>query len=317
MSDQKVANVQLPSGDNVPILGFGTFLSEPGKVGAAVRTALQTGYRHIDCAKVYGNEKEIGVVFAEVFNDPNSGITRQDVFITSKLPPASATSAENVRAALESTLADLKLDYLDLYLVHQPVPVVPNPNYDGKHRIIGKFLPCRNGFGLQDLWRAMEACHEAKLARNIGVSNYNTLAMNDLLNYARVQPAMNQIERHPYLTQPIHVPFCLANNVAVTAYAPLGAPGSYGTAETEPLLSHPVVSGIATKYGKTTAQVLIRWNIDSGVIVIPKSVTPSRIQENFNVLDFALEEAEVASVNALNRNGRMFLQDWHGVPIFS
>lgn len=311
-----VPAVALPSGDKMPILGFGTFLASPGQAGEAVRTALKAGYRHIDCAKVYGNEAEIGAVFAEIFNDSESGIDRKDVFITSKLPPGNAAPKE-VKETLQSTLADLKLEYLDLYLIHQPIPVRPNPDYDGKHRIIGKYLPRKGeGYGLQDVWRAMEQCQQAGLARNIGVSNYNTQSVNDLLNYARISPAMNQIERHPYHSNQQHVSFCLNNGLPVTAYAPLGAPGSYGKDKSDALLSNEVIVGVAAKYNKTAAQVLIRWSIDSGVVVIPKSVTPSRIVANFDVFDFSLSEDDMTAINALDKQGRMFMQDWMGVPTF-
>merc|ERR1712137_1122732 len=128
---------------------------------------------------------------------------------------------------------------------------------------------------------------------------------------------MNQIERHPYFTQPEHVSFCLGNGVPVTAYAPLGAPGSYGKNAQDPLLANQVLSTIGAKYSKTNAQILIRWSIDSGVVVIPKSVKPHRIQENGNVLDFSLTSEEMDQINALNKNARMFKQDWMGVPTFT
>lgn len=308
-------SITLYTGAKMPQVGFGTFLSKPGEVAQAVREALKAGYRHIDCAAVYGNEKEIGEVFAEVFGDESSGIKREDVWITSKLSPTMADPTK-VRIALQTTLSDLQLDYLDLYLIHQPVPVQPDPTYDGKHRIIGKFMPLRSrGWGLQDVWRSMEAMQEEGLAKHIGVSNYAAQALNDLWMYARIQPAVLQIERHPYHSQKKIVEFCSANNVAITNYAPLGAPGLY-TGQDAPLLSNPAVLEIAKKHDKTAAQVLIRWGVDTNTIVIPKSVKPHRIQENFNVLDFKLTSEDLAALDGLERGGRLFQQDWMGVPAF-
>lgn len=301
----------------MPQVGFGTFLAAPGEAGDSVRAALQAGYRHIDCAAVYGNEAEIGTVFAEFFENKDSGIRREDVFITSKLPPPDADPAK-VATALKKTLTDLKLQYLDLYLVHQPVPVKPNPNYDGKHRIIGKFFPVRSvGFGLQDIWREMEACHQQGLTKAIGVSNYNGQTLNDLFMYAKVFPAVLQIERHPYLSQADLVAFCKTYGVVVTNYAPLGAPGLY-SGQDEPLLNNPVVLQIAKAHSKTAAQVLIRWGVDTDTIVIPKSVKPHRIAENFDVMDFKLTSDELAKLATLDKGsaGRLFMQDWHTVPSF-
>lgn len=199
--------LKLNTGAMMPQLGFGTFLSSPGEVGPAVKAALLAGYKHIDCAAVYGNEKEIGVVFAELFNDKDSGIKREDIFITSKLWVAQARP-DTVEAMLKKTLADLQLEYLDLYLIHQPIIIEPNPDYDQKHRIIGKFRPLRGqGWGLQDIYRGMETCYNKGLTKAIGISNFNAQTFNDCLMYAKVPPAVNQIERHPYLAQPAMVSF--------------------------------------------------------------------------------------------------------------
>jgi len=316
MESKSYPFIQLNTGAKMPMLGLGTFLASPGEVGAAVVEALKAGYKHIDCAAAYTNEQEVGQAFASVFNDPSSGIKREDIFITSKLPTAKATP-EDVESLLKQTLADLQLEYLDLYLIHAPFVVEPDPTYDGKDRIKGKFKPRRSlGWGLQDLWRAMEGCHKAGLAKAIGVSNYNAQALNDLLMYAAVPPAVNQIERHPFFQQNEFVAFNNKWGVQITAYAPLGAPGLYGASREESLLSSALVNKIASAHGKTAAQILIRWAIDTNTVVIPKSSKPHRIRENFNVLDFTLSAEELSELASLEKNDRLFLQDWMGIPTF-
>jgi len=309
-------SLKLNTGASMPALGFGTFLAAPGEVGDSVREALRTGYLHIDCASVYGNQAEIGAVLTEVFNNPNSGIKREDIFITSKLFVNDARPGRVVDD-IKKTLSQLQLSYLDLYLIHQPVIVEPNPNYDGKDRIMGKFRPLRaQGWGLQDIWRGMEEAFTQGLAKAIGLSNFNAQTINDCLCYARIPPAVLQIERHPYLQQPELLSFCEANGIVVTGYAPLGAPGLYGAKMQEPPLSNPVVVSIAEKRKVTPGQVLIRWGIDTNCVVIPKSVKPARIRENFDVLGFKLSEEELAALKALDCKERLFLQNWSGVPTF-
>jgi len=291
-------------------VGLGTFLSKPGEVKEAVKHALRTGYRHVDCAESYSNQKEIGEALSEIYAEGK--ITRKDIFITSKLL-GSASAPELVDRQIASTLADLKTDYLDLYLIHIPSSV---ETVDGKSRP-------RRGVSLEMLWRKFEALFDAGIAKAIGVSNYPTILINDLLNYARIKPAINQIERHPYLVQKKHIDFCRSEGVEITAYAAIGATQwvNEGNIQVDaghiPLLNHPVVLDLAKKKGKTPAQVLIRYQVDSKVVVIPKSVTPSRIEENWNVWDFRLTEEEVKSLDALDQNLRYFTQEWFGLPTYT
>jgi len=282
-----------------------------------VREALKTGYLHIDCASVYGNQAEIGEVFAEVFNDPHSGIKRENVFITSKLFTNDARPGQVVDD-IKKTLGELKLDYLDLYLLHNAVIIEPNPTWDKKERIMGKYRPLRaQGWGLQDIWRGLEEGLALGLTKAIGVSNFNVQTLNDCLCYAKVPPAVLQIERHPYLQQPEMLQFCKANDIVVTAYAPLGAPGLYGANVKDPVLSHPIVLQLADKYKKSPGQVLIRWNIDTGCVTIPKSVKAARILENYSVFDFRLADEDLQALASLDCKQRLFLQNWMGVPTFS
>jgi len=284
----------------MPLVGLGTFQSKSGEVGTAVKKALEIGYRSIDCAAGYENEAEIGKALQEVFSQGK--IKREDVFITSKLWAAKNDPAE-VHDAIKQTLKDLQLDYLDLYLIHQPVPVDAKNGFKYKKR---------TGYGLQDLWRAMEKVQKEGLTRSIGVSNYNSALISDIQNYAHVMPAVNQIERHPYCAQLDHNKFCKEIGITVTAYAPLGAPGSFESG----VLDNSVIKDLSKKYNKTPAQIAIRWQMDSGVVVIPKSVHEERIKENFGVFDFSLTEDEVKQINGLDKNKRLFAQDWMGVPLF-
>jgi len=182
---------------------------------------------------------------------------------------------------------------------------------------MGKYRPLRaQGWGLQDIWRGLEEGFALGLTKAIGVSNYNVQTLNDCLCYAKVPPAVLQIERHPYLQQADLLKFCTANDIVVTGYAPLGAPGLWGGVK-DPLLSNPLVVAIAEKRKVTPGQILIRWGIDTGCATIPKSVKPARIQENAGVTGFRLSEEELTALGALECKQRLFLQNWAGVPIFS
>jgi diketogulonate reductase-like aldo/keto reductase len=287
-------------------LGLGTLLAKAGEVETAVKTALQIGYRHIDCAESYGNQKEIGTALSEVFAEGK--IFRKDVFITSKLNAACA-HPDKVLTQIKTTLSDLQLTYLDLYLIHQPVPCVVDPQNPDK-------LIAARGVTIQQIWKKFEEIYDSGLVKSIGISNFPTILINDLLNYARIKPAIHQIELSPYLTQKKHVQFCKSHGIELTSYGALGALGLFGGQE-KPVLSNPVVLNIAAKKGKTPAQILIRYHIEGKVTVIPKSVNPNRIAENFNVWDFSLNQEEMNALDGLNQNRRLFDQEWHGVPTFT
>jgi diketogulonate reductase-like aldo/keto reductase len=216
-------SIVLNTGAHMPLLGLGTFLAKPGEVGQAVKAALDLGYRHIDCAEGYLNQKEIGQAFKEVFSEGK--IKREDIFVTSKIRPA-VMNPDVIDNQINTTLADLQLSYLDLYLIHQPIPVKPNTNNPNT------YVRAR-GISIQPTWHKMETLVDTGKVKAIGVSNFPTALLNDLLNYARIKPAVNQIERTPYLTQHKHIEFCRSEGIEITAYGALGAPGSYGSSESK------------------------------------------------------------------------------------
>jgi len=275
---------------NMPQLGLGTWKSEPGEVGEAVKTALRLGYRHIDCAAVYGNEAEIGVALEEAFAD--GGIARADVWVTSKLWNTSH-APDDVRPALMQTLSDLRLDYLDLYLMHWPVVL----KKDAAMPLSAADFIALDKLPVADTWHAMEPLVAEGLCRQIGVSNFSVLKLEALLGAAKIPPAANQIEMHPYLQQPAMLEFCAAHNVHLTAYAPLGS-GDLS------LLADATVVAISERHGCTPAQVLIRWAMQRGTSVIPKSCNPERIAQNLSAADVVLSDDDMRELAALDRAQR-------------
>ncbi|MCU0529896.1 MAG: aldo/keto reductase [Cyanobium sp. Prado107] len=278
-----------------PALGLGTWKAAPGEVGAAVRSALRLGYRHIDCAAIYGNEAEIGAALRSALGQRD--LQREQLWITSKLWN-DRHAPDQVRPALERTLADLQLDHLDLFLIHWPVVhrqgvLMPSVAAD---QIPLEQLP------LHVTWAAMEDLVDAGLVRRIGVSNCSAAKLAALLPHCRHRPAVNQVERHPWLQQPELLAFCRSEGIAVTAYAPLGSPASGGPA---PLLSDPVINAIAAAHGAGAAQVLIAWGVACGTSVIPKSVRPERLATNLQAASgLQLSPAEMEEIAGLDRHHR-------------
>jgi 2,5-diketo-D-gluconate reductase A len=264
-----VPEIILNNGRTIPQFGFGVFLVPPEETVTAVSTALQTGYRHIDTAEGYGNEKEVGEAIRK------SGLDRADVFVTSKLANG-AHRPDDARRAFDASLAALGFDYLDLFLIHWPVPT----RYDGD---------------FVSTWRTLEEFYRDGRARSIGVSNFQAHHLRRLHTETEVPPAVNQIEVHPYLTQDELRSFCGQHQIAVEAWAPIGQGR---------VLDDPEIVTIAERIGKTPAQVVLRWHIERGDIIFPKSVTPARVRENFAIFDFELSGEDVETITALNRNER-------------
>jgi 2,5-diketo-D-gluconate reductase A len=261
-----VPNITLNDGNAIPQLGFGVFQIEPKDTAGAVSEALEIGYRHIDTAEMYGNEKEVGEAIRA------SGLDRGDVYVTSKLNNA-FHEPQDAREAFDRTLSDLGFDYVDLFLIHWPLPTL----YDGD---------------FVSTWKTLEEFHRDGRARSIGVSNFQIEHLEQLAAETDTVPAVNQIEVHPYLTNDAVREYGQEHGIVTEAWSPIAQGG---------VLEDPTITQIAEKVGKTPAQVVLRWHIQRGDIIFPKSVTPSRMKENFELFDFELEPDDVDEISALDR----------------
>lgn len=290
----------ISGGLKMPALGLGTWKSNSGAAANAVTIALENGYRHIDCAPIYKNEKEIGPAFSSAFR--SNIVAREDLWVTSKLWN-NAHAPRHVRPALERTLKDLQLDYLDLFLIHWPVSFKQDIEFprDADGFIAPDDIP------IIETWHAMEKMVKKGLCRAIGVCNFNQTRLLNLVQNASIHPTVNQIELHPYLQQQDMLNFCRNNNIQLTAYSPLGSsdrPSALKKNDEPSLLNHPVVLKIAGERGATPAQVLIAWALARNTSVIPKSVSPERIRENFLAQDLQLKTEDLKQLGTLEQGYR-------------
>ena len=264
-----VPTLELNNGVTIPQLGFGVFLVPPGGTEASVTTALEAGYRHIDTARLYDNEGEVGAAIAR------SGLARDELFVTTKVWNSDQGRDATLRA-FDGSLSRLGLDRVDLYLIHWPVP--------SADRYV-------------ETWRALEEIAADGRARAIGVSNFQPAHLERLVRETGTVPAVNQVELHPHLAQPELRAFHAEHGIVTEAWSPLARGGA--------VLADATVAGIAAAHGRTPAQVILRWHLQLGNVVIPKSVTPSRIAENIAVFDFTLTDDEVRAISALDRGERI------------
>jgi 2,5-diketo-D-gluconate reductase A len=263
-----VPTIPLNNGVTIPQLGFGVFQIKPEETRQATLDALEVGYRHIDTAEMYGNEKEVGQAVRD------SGLDRDEIFVTSKLNNGFHAHADALQA-FDQTLADLGFDHLDLFLVHWPLPGID--------------------VDFVETWKAMEEIYRSGRARAIGVSNFAVHHLNRLIAATDVRPAVNQIEIHPYLAQDELRAFDAEHEIATEAWSPI-AQGK--------VLDDPTIVRVADRVGKTPAQVTLRWHVQRGEIVFPKSVTRSRVEENFAIFDFELSDDDMREISSLDRGER-------------
>lgn len=262
--------IQLNNGINMPGIGLGVFQVENDATAEIVKNAIEVGYRSIDTAAIYGNEAGVGEGIKQAL--ATMDLKREDLFITSKVWNAGLSYDETV-AAYEESLQKLGLEYLDLYLIHWP----------GKNKYA-------------ESWKALEDLYTAGKIKAIGVCNFNVSHLQDLLNSARVIPVINQVEFHPRLQQVELRAFCKEHNIQLEAWAPLMQGG---------LLEDPTIAEIAKKYGKSISQIILRWDIQNGVVTIPKTVNKERMVQNASIFDFSLTEEELQVINAMNLEKRV------------
>ncbi|WP_115071056.1 aldo/keto reductase [Synechococcus sp. UW179B] len=291
----------LSNGDQMPLLGLGTWKSESRQVYTAVREAIKIGYRHIDCASVYGNEKEVGDAIRDAIQ--NHDVTRSELWITSKLW-SNCHGKDRVEAALNQSIQNLSVDYLNLYLIHWPVSIKPEKAF--AESVDDLLSPEQSP--MSETWEAMESACEKGLTRHIGVSNFSIQKLQKLLSSCKQKPEVNQVEHHPLLQQQALLEYCASEGILITAYSPLGSmdrPQSLKVKDAPVVLENPVIRSIAETRGCSPAQVVLAWDVQRGISAIPKSVKPSRLLENLQAAEIKLSTSELQTMEALDQNTRL------------
>jgi alcohol dehydrogenase (NADP+) len=296
--------------DTMPIVGLGTWLSSKGEVYGAVREAIKMGYRHIDCAHLYENEAEIGLAIKDSISD--GIVEREDLWITSKLWNSSH-GRKNVIPALKKTLRDLRLTYLDLYLIHWPVPLKKRIKFPKKAR---DFIPLET-CPLENTWQGMEESLEKGLTRHIGVSNFSIKQIEKILSQSKYPVEASQVEMHPLLQRQKMLEFCKSHNIILTAYAPLGTHDREKVlkkADIPDFLNDPSIIELAQKHNASPAQIVLAWGCMRHTSVIPKSVQSTRILQNFKAAEIELSSLEMDTINSMNRNFRFVTGEIWTIP---
>ncbi|GAB4853823.1 NADP-dependent D-sorbitol-6-phosphate dehydrogenase [Ancistrocladus abbreviatus] len=293
--------ITLNTGFKMPIIGLGVWRMEKKDIRDLIINSINIGYRHFDCAADYQNEAEVGEALAGAFQ--TGLVKREDLFITTKLWNS---DHGHVLEACKDSLKKLRLDYLDLYLIHFPIAI--------RHTGIGNtgspldedgVLDIDTTISLETTWHAMEDLVSKGLVRSIGISNYDIFLTRDCLAYSKIKPAVNQIETHPYFNRGSLVKFCQKHGICVTAHTPLG--GSVANTEwfgSVSCLDDPVLQGLASKYKRTAAQIVLRWGVQRNTAVIPKTSKPERLKENFQIFDCELSKEDMDLINSIDRKFR-------------
>ena len=298
------------NGDLMPSLGLGTWKSAPGEVYKAVREAIVIGYRHFDCAHLYGNEPEIGQALADAMTAGE--VARKELWITSKLWN-NRHRKEQVQPALELTLKNLRLDYLDLYLIHWPIVLKDEVIFPTK----ADELVSLNVTPLTETWEGMIAVQEMDMALHVGTSNFSIKKIKELTEVTGIKPENNQVEMHPFLQQNALKAYCDAEGILLTGYAPLGSadrPANRIVAGEPKLFDNEIIRNIAESKGCSVAQIMLSWAVSRGTCTIPKSVNANRLKENLEAADIELSASEMAQMAAVNMNYRYIKGDFWCLP---
>jgi diketogulonate reductase-like aldo/keto reductase len=278
---------KLNTGTAIPAVGLGTWQSEPGLVGNAVKEAVKVGYRHIDCAKAYKNEKEVGDALQELYKE--GIVKREDLWITSKLW---CSDHNDVEEALRGSIERLQCGYLDLYLMHWPVAL----KKEAEGTAPEDFAP----LNIKGTWAAMEKCYESGMARAIGISNFTVEKTKSLLSHCKVRPAVNQVECHPLWQQKKLWPYLKSEGIHLTAYSPIGSSNSpFATIN---VLELPTLTKLAEKYNKSPAQIALRWNVQQGHSALPKSTHGDRLASNIELFDFNFSEGDLREFDKIEQH---------------
>ncbi|EEQ85627.1 Glycerol 2-dehydrogenase (NADP(+)) [Blastomyces dermatitidis] len=308
---------KLSNGVTIPGLGFGTFANEgaKGESYAAVLHALRTGYRHLDCAWFYLNEDEVGQAIHDFLKE-NTNVKRSDIFVTTKVWNH-LHEKDEVEWSLNDSLKRLKLDYVDLFLIHWPIACESNEKGLPKIGPDGKYVIKRNlTNNPEPTWRGMEAVYKAGKARAIGLSNFTIRGMEQILSFAEIPPHVNQVEIHPFLPNTELINYCFAHNILPEAYSPLGSQNQVPTTG-EKVATNPTLNAIAKEGGHTLAQVLIAWGLRRGYVVLPKSSNPGRIESNFQEIGLTDEQFEAVNKVAEGRHVRFVnMKDTFGYDVW-
>ncbi|XP_073423577.1 aldo-keto reductase family 1 member C1-like [Dendrobates tinctorius] len=308
--------VVLNDGNKMPVIGFGTYAPDTytkEQAGESTKVAIEVGYRHIDCAFFYGNEVQVGQAIRSKIADGT--VKREDIFYTGKLS-SNNQAPERVRPALEKSLKDLQLDYMDLFLIHSPVEFKPGDDLLPMDEN-GKFI--FHNTDIRETWKAMEACRDAGLARSIGVSNFNRRQLELILDMPELKykPVCNQVECHIFLNQSKLLEFCKSHDIVLVGYSVLGSSRIEGWIDqnSPKVLEDPILNTVAKKLSRSPAQVAMRYLLQRGCVVLAKSFSPERIKENFQVFDFDLSDEDMKSLDGVNKNLRyLIIHPWKESP---